>query len=303
MTRRPLIQVSIATSQEAEEAVGQLLERVLGQAPSSYTDEDTKATSATVYLEKLAVKPAALRQELRAGLRAIAGFGLDVRPARITIAKVRREDWAESWKRHFKPMAIGRALLIKPSWSRRQPKAGQAVLVLDPGLSFGTGQHATTSFCLRQLVDARTPGRVQSFLDIGTGSGILALAATKLGYRPVAAFDFDPESVRVARANARQNRVRVPFQQQDLTRVPMRCSVRYDVVCANLMYDLLQSQCRRILNRLQPKGLLVLAGILTTQFPTVRKVYETAGMVLVETTVEKEWQSGAFRRKRSTENG
>jgi ribosomal protein L11 methyltransferase len=297
MSTRPLTRISIATSQEAEEAVAQLLERLLGQTPSIYTDEETKATSATVYLEKLPIPAPALRLGLKDGLEAIAACDLDVAPGRITIKLVRREDWAESWKRHFKPLVIGSALLIKPSWSKMQPRKGQSLVVLDPGLSFGTGQHATTSFCLRQLAAARKAGAKQSFLDIGTGSGILAIAAAKLGYKPVEAFDFDPESVRVARANARQNAVRIPFAQQDLTQVPLRSATRYDVVCANLMYDLLLAQSKRILNRLQPDGLLVLAGILQTQFPAVRAAYEAAGLKLTETTVEKEWQSGAFVRK------
>ena len=144
---------------------------------------------------------------------------------------MRREDWAESWKRHFKPIEIGDALLVKPSWSKRRPRKNQAVVILDPGLSFGTGQHPTTAFCLREIVrlklakergrlarefktrhHADEPSALQSFLDIGTGSGILAIAAAKLGYQPVHAFDFDAEAVRIARANARANRVQAKSQ-------------------------------------------------------------------------------------------
>ena len=127
----------------------------------------------------------------------------------MRLNKVPPEDWAESWKRHFKPIEIGGDLLILPSWSKRKPKTGQAVVVLDPGLSFGTGQHATTSFCLNEIVKLRRSSKASelSLLDGGTGSGILAIAAAKLGYKPVEAFDFDPVSVRVARANATSNGV------------------------------------------------------------------------------------------------
>ena len=102
---------------------------------------------------------------------------------KIEIAKVKREDWAESWKRHFHPIEIGKTLLVKPSWSKKRPAKNQAVVILDPGLSFGTGQHPTTSFCLHQIARGRKNGTPRpSFLDIGTGSGILAIAAAKLGY-------------------------------------------------------------------------------------------------------------------------
>src|ERR1019366_8464695 len=159
--------------------------------------------------------------------------GLDIGPGRISLLGVSREDWAESWKLHFKPLLIGSALLLKPSWSRRRPGKGQAVVVLDPGLSFGTGRHPTTAFCLRQLVARRRSGESQSCLDIGTGSGILAIAAAKLGYAPVDAFDFDPEAVRIARANARRNGVaaRIRFQRRDLTKLPRRSARQYSLIC------------------------------------------------------------------------
>jgi len=168
--------------------------------------------------------------------------------------------------------------------------------VLDPGLSFGTGQHPTTAFCLEQIVARRKIGRRQSFLDIGTGSGILGIAAAKLGYHPVRAFDFDAAAVRVAKANACRNRVtkRTRIFRQDLIRWPLHSDAKFDVICANLTDDLLVEQSRRILNRLQPCGALILAGILKTQFARVHRTYASAGLKLIATRPEKEWQSGAF---------
>jgi ribosomal protein L11 methyltransferase len=197
------------------------------------------------------------------------------------------------------PIEIGTALLIKPSWNRRKPRKGQGMVVLDPGLSFGTGQHATTGFCLRQLVaksNHETRNSKQSFLDIGTGSGILAIAAAKLGYSPVYAFDFDPESVRVARANARKNGVlgKIQITRQDLTRIPQRSIKKYDIVCANLISNLLIAERERIISRLKPDGTLVLAGILKTEFSLVNSAYEQAGLKLIASRAEKEWRSGAF---------
>ncbi|MEW6305796.1 MAG: 50S ribosomal protein L11 methyltransferase [Verrucomicrobiota bacterium] len=290
--------MSIVTTREADEAVGELLARHFATIASTYTDEETKISTVSVYLNGAAKWSAAVKRRLAAELQLIRECGLDIGAGRIECRKVRRENWAESWKRHFQPLEIGPTLLIKPSWSRRKPKKGQAVVVLDPGLSFGTGQHATTSFCLKQLVDARQAGERQAFLDIGTGSGILAIAAAKLGYSPVKAFDFDPEAVRVAKENAAANGVarRISLQRQDLTKLPVRSAAKYDVVCANLIFDLLVAEVRRITNRLQPRGTLVLSGILTSQFGRVSKAYKGAGFRLVAERTEGEWHSGAFQR-------
>jgi ribosomal protein L11 methyltransferase len=206
-------------------------------------------------------------------------------------------NWKESWKRHFKPLEIGRHLLLRPSWSRRRAKPGQSVVVLDPGLSFGTGQHPTTTFCLRELVRARAHRKPQSFLDIGTGSGILAIAAAKLGYAPVHGFDFDPDAVRVARTNARRNRVEgsVRLGQADLSLLPLRSRQQQDVVCANLLADLLIRESARILNRVKPGGLLVLAGILEREFLELEQHYVSLGARPLRSRTEGEWCSGAYR--------
>jgi ribosomal protein L11 methyltransferase len=287
-------QISVTVAPNGEEAVAALLERLYGQSASVYVSAATREIVVTVYSPKSLAE--AKRTALRAGLNEVAAGGLEIGPAKISIQSIRREDWTESWKKFFKTIEIGRALLIKPSWSQRRPQKGQATVVLDPGLSFGTGQHPTTEFCLRQLVACHKSGQRQSFLDIGTGSGILAIAAAKLGFGPVKAFDLDPMSVRVAQANARKNRVqnRLTITRTDLTRLPVNSSTRYDLICANLLDDLLISESKRILNRLHPAGHLVLAGILTTQFPAVQKAYEKAGLSLRRSLIKREWQSGLF---------
>jgi ribosomal protein L11 methyltransferase len=135
-------------------------------------------------------------------------------------------------------------------------------------------------------------------LDMGTGSGILAIAAAKLGYAPVDAFDFDPESVRVARENARKNGVlrKIHLTQDDVTKLPLRAEKRYNVICANLISTLLIAERERILARLKPDGVLVLAGILNSEFVLVQRKFEQAGLKLIASRIEKEWRSGTFRR-------
>jgi ribosomal protein L11 methyltransferase len=290
-----LWQVSITTTPEAEEASTEALQAEFGAPASSYTDQETQVTLVSAYVEK---RPDRLSQRLkavRARLLIAKASGVRIGSGTARCVAIKRENWAESWKRHFKPVIIGGRLLLKPSWSRRKARAGQAVVVLDPGLSFGTGNHATTSFCLRELVRFTGAGG-GSFMDMGTGSGILAIAAAKLGCRPVEAFDFDPEAVRVARKNARQNRIhdRMRIFEADVTKLPVKSARQYDLVCANLISNLLVAERKRIAARVAPDGTLVLAGILKIEFLKVGKAFEALGLQLVRHRDEKEWTSGAF---------
>ncbi len=298
MNRRCIWTVSVRTAPEAEEAVAEWLEHAFNRSTASYTDARTRATSVSVYLPKKPLWTAAERERLRSELKQISGRLRNIGSGKITLARTPSEHWANSWKKHFKPIEIGLALLIRPSWSRRAPRKGAAVVEIDPGLSFGTGQHPTTEFCLRQLVARRRCAKAQSFLDAGTGSGILAIAAAKLGYAPIDALDADPDAIRIARANARQNGVgrRIRFVQQEINRLPHQSGTRYSVVCANLMADLLLTQRDRLLARLQPDGVLVMAGVLDREFCQVRSAYEAAGWLILTSRREKEWRSGSFAR-------
>jgi ribosomal protein L11 methyltransferase len=289
-------QVSISTTGEAEEAVACLLERVFQKPPSVYCDEATGARKVAVYPERLRGTARTVRADLRGALRQLQDCGLDFWPGRITVKPLRRENWAESWKRHFKPIEIGSFLLIKPGWSKRRPRKGQRVMILDPGLSFGTGHHPTTLFCLQQLARCRRPGEKQSFLDIGTGSGILAIAAAKLGYSSIEAFDHDPAAIRVSRQNVKRNRVQhcVWPQQKDLSKLKSRNVKTCDVICANLARDLVIGESSKIVSRLKPGGKLIVAGILRHQFREVQKNLRRFNLTLQVEMTDKCWHSGQF---------
>ena len=316
MKTKPLWKIAVTTTPEAEDAVAEMLGAVSGCVAATYFNAETGVSTVTIYSE---ARPASgVRASILAGLAQIKRCGLKIGSGKIAISKVRREDWAESWKRHFKPIEIGDALLVKPSWSKRRLRKNQALVILDPGLSFGTGQHPTTAFCLNEIVRLsnalvgaprrrrttarqrrrhRTPATRRSFLDIGTGSGILAITAAKLGYRPVHAFDFDAEAVRVARANARANRVRpnLKIEHDDVSKLPLRPARKYDLICANLLADLLIAERRRMAAQLNRGGTLVLAGILKTEFSRVQKAFENLGLKLVRSRSRQEWHSGSFR--------
>ncbi len=303
MTRKALWQVSVATSPEAGDAVAELLGGIFNRPTAIYTNEQTGTTIASVYCERRSEWTPARRAALARGFREARAGGLKPGTAGISTRRLAREDWAESWKRHFKAIELGPRLLVKPGWIRRRPRPGQAVVVLDPGLSFGTGRHPTTAFCLRALVKFRKPGRTQSCLDIGTGSGILAIAAAKLGFSPVVALDIDAEAVRVARENARRNRVRIELRQRDITKLPRRSRAKYDFICANLISDLLLAEMKRIAARLRPGGALALAGILKGEFSRVEKGCNRAGLRLAQAKTQGEWRSGVFRTRKSAGAG
>jgi len=302
---KPLWKVSVATTLEAEEAVSEILGGLFNRAASSYFDLEKKTCRVTVFISEK-IQPAIL-QKLRAGLKAIKSCGLETGSGKISTRKVRPEDWAESWKRHFKPIEIGRTLLIKPDWSKKRPQPNQAMVILNPGLSFGTGQHPTTLFCLEEIarnmdlalgkravaISSKNP---LSFLDIGTGSGILAISAAKLGYHPVCAIDFDSEAVRAARTNARANGVKIKLSRGDVTKLPAKPKKRFNLICANLISGLLVNERKRIVAHLNSGGVLVLAGILKSEFLEVQSSFEKAGLKLIRAKSKKEWRSGSFFR-------
>lgn len=292
--QKPLWRISITTTLEAEDAVGEMLGKLLGSTASAYFDLEARTSCVSVFSPTTLLP--AVKGRILSGLKEIESFGLRIGSGKLTVAKVKREDWAESWKRHFHPLEIGGALLVKPSWSKKRPRQNQAVVILDPGLSFGTGQHPTTSFCLNEIVRCRKNAERPSFLDIGTGSGILAIAAARLDYSPVHAFDFDPEAVRVARENTLKNKVASQLKPRrgDVTKLPLKTARQYDVVCANLIANLLIAERRRIVNRLKPGGTLVLAGILATEFAEVERAFADTGLGLVASRAENEWRSGSF---------
>lgn len=299
MKHRSLWQVSVGVPADAEEAVSRLLTEWFGTPACATYDARTGAVTVSVFLEHRPKPETVKNRAFRAGLRALIG-GRAGRP-RLRLRRLPPQDWAESWKRHFKPLLIGKKLLLKPGWSRSRPARGQVAVVLDPGLSFGTGHHPTTAFCLREVVRRRPVQGQRSFLDVGTGSGILAIAAAKLGYAPVEGFDLDPEAIRVARANARRNGVlgRLRLWQADITARTGRNRRRYDLVCANLLTPLLISAARQLADCVRPGGHLVAAGVLDAEFRTLQAAFARAGLRLCRSRRDGAWRAGTFVRDQS----
>lgn len=199
-------------------------------------------------------------------------------------ATVREEDWATAWKAYFKPIPIGR-FLIKPTWEEAVASDHQLVLELDPGMAFGTGTHATTTLCLRALEDRLKPG--MEMFDLGTGSGILAIAGAKLGAR-VKAVDLDPVAVQVARENVDLNRIAgdVEVLEGNLGTVLHGDA---DLVVANIIADVILELLPDLKKLLRPQGVFLASGIIDKRAFDVEEGLLQAGLETVERREESGW--------------
>ena len=195
-------------------------------------------------------------------------------------------DWAEAWKEFFTPLHIGR-LVIKPSWHDYSSAPGETVLELDPGQAFGTGHHPTTSMCLLLLEKYIRPG--MEVLDLGTGSGILALAAAKLGARSVLALDTDPLAVKAARENVRKNGLTAAVKVRKGTVSPRWGP--FDLIAANLTAKHVQEVLPALVSALRGGGLLIAGGIIMDRVEEVEKAFLAAGLKLRERAAEAEWRT------------
>jgi ribosomal protein L11 methyltransferase len=203
--------------------------------------------------------------------------------------EVEPDDWAEKWKEGLGPLVVGPTLAVKPTWSAYTPLAGQTVLALDPGLAFGAGQHPTTFMCLQILEEylrspARPPDRI---LDVGSGSGILSLAAAALSTAEVAAVDIDPETLPVAEENLARNNLsgRVALSVGG----PQAAAGPFDLILANLTASILIQLQPAMLEAAGGPARLILSGILNEQADDVVAAYEAAGCRLDQRRRTEEW--------------
>lgn len=210
---------------------------------------------------------------------ALTELGLTVAVDSVQAVKREDRDWAERWKQYFKPLKIGRRLWIVPSWDKQfTPPTGSVSMILDPGMAFGTGQHATTALCLKAIelyADGMNPAQRQaaSLVDVGCGTAVLAIGAAKLGIGSVLAIDNDPEAVEAAAENVRTNHVERVIKVTDQPLSSLGANEKFSFIVANILAHTLIEMRTELLSRLQPGATLVLSGILATQADEVIPAY------------------------------
>ena len=213
----------------------------------------------------------------------------------LTLSGMKEEDWANSWKKYYKPIRIAHRLMVVPTWEEYEPKEGDLILKMDPGMAFGTGTHETTRLCATLTEDYMKPGA--RVLDVGTGSGILAIAASKLGAGEVMAYDIDPVAVRVAQENCDVNDcTNVTCGISDLLAGVDTKGGLYDFVCANIVADIIVRMADDILRYMKPGGLLAVSGIIDTQAERVHEALTRGGLTHVLTRAENDWNAMLFTR-------
>ena len=263
-------------------------------ALSSYRDIEEPLTRLRIFLEDESRAPEAVRC-LR---EAMAVVGVD---APVGTGEIADEDWKLAYRRHFKTEVIGRRLVVIPQWELEGWKGDgssppRETVVIDPGLAFGTGRHETTKACLQYIDALAAEEKAASFLDMGCGSGILSIAAAKLGFYPVRGFDVDPEAVTVATENAALNGVEARFDHFALGRGKPQPGgpARYDVVAANILGPLLVRFVDEIAACVGCR--LIVSGILNELYPEVLAAYEARGFRELDHTTLGEWTTGLLAR-------
>ncbi len=269
-----------------------------------YIDDDlydlrNAETSVTVYISNDAdgMEMLSMIKEQLGALKALDRGG-EYGRLECELASVREEDWANNWKKYFKPLKIGDRLLIKPSWEQTQPDEQRVVVEIDPAASFGTGQHNTTQLCLELLEENINQG--DKLLDLGCGSGILSVSGVMLGAASSFAVDIEESAVNIAAENAAKNGISKDRYKAVCGNIiednALRCSISsgYDVVCANIVADVLIAMSPFFAGFLKSGGKLITSGIIEKRFPEVLENILKNGFTLTGKRQKDDWIACSF---------
>ena len=238
--------------------------------------------------------------ELKAELAAMKSRDAEGRLGRLEIreASVKEEDWANNWKQYFHPFPVGQNLLVMPSWETLDVPTPRQIILIDPESSFGTGQHDTTRMCLDMLDGRVCEGDLM--LDLGCGSGILSVASAKLGAKKVTCVDIDENSVKIARQNLEKNSI--PADRFEVmcgnicedAALRERIGTGYDVVCANIVADVLIAMSDYFMSFLNDDGVLIVSGIIKQRADEVFSVLKQKGFIMVGIREREDWVAAMY---------
>ena len=227
----------------------------------------------------------------------VAGLGLE-----MTVTTLAEENWEESWKDNYPPQSVGKTMVVLPYWLADTDTQGRTPIILDPGLTFGTGAHPSTQMVLETMEETVKPGA--ACLDLGSGSGILSIAALRLGAKSAIGVDIDPKAEDIARENAAYNGFAAPEftaytgnVTQDIALMDKLSQGHYDVVLVNIVADVIIGLAPVLPHFLNENSLLLCSGILDTRLTDVRAALEKAGLNILEVKAKEDWRSLCAKRR------
>ncbi|MGZ0042210.1 50S ribosomal protein L11 methyltransferase [Paenibacillus ottowii] len=245
-----------------------------------------------------------VRAQIEPRVEQLRTFDIDPGEVRYELKTVNEDDWANAWKQYFKPLRVSDHLTIKPTWEEYEPASeDEKIIELDPGMAFGTGTHPTTSLCLRTLESVIQGG--EEVIDVGTGSGILAIGAIKLGAKHVLALDLDPVAVSSARENTRLNGLeeRITIKESDLLSVlnasdpTLGIQLPVKLVVANILAEIILLFIDDVYNALEPGGIYIASGIWKNKEEAVETALKAAGFEIAEINRDEDWLAFVARKR------
>ncbi len=284
-------EISIKTTEEAEDAISNILydlgangvvieDNEIVARPNLWDYIDENQFTKKDYAKVCAYFPESsnileLTHTIEERLKETAKY-INIGEGKISVSEIDEKDWAEEWKKYYKPVEIGNIAIV-PSWEDYKAEDSKTIVRLDPGMAFGTGTHESTILCLEAIQEYVKPK--MDVLDVGTGSGILAIAAKKFLARRVLAVDIDEVAVKVAEENARLNGVEIEIKKNDLVE---GIEEKFDVVIANIVADIIKKLSKDINRVLKDDGIFISSGIIEDRLEDVLKSFEKNSLEIVE---------------------
>lgn len=303
-TREKWIEITILTPPELVEALSNFLEEmgtggVFQDVPVQDSFDGATVSTQEEVKSYLPWSRTAKKQKDRiaAYIDSLSSLFPKLEKPSLSTRTITDPDWGEQWKKYFKPLRVSGDIVIKPTWERYSPAGNDIVVDIDPGMAFGTGQHSSTRMCIAAIEDLliRDGSRGErTVLDVGTGTGILAICAAKIGVRSVTGIDIDPKAVEIAGRNIVINGVedRVEIINRDIA----LCKGSFDLIVANLISGLLIQLHEHLLSLTKPGGYIIASGLTEHDAKDVEKIFCNADVTLHDTQAEKEWVCYTFRK-------
>lgn len=295
MPENKWLKITIATDPVLVESISDYLVGVIEAGVETGARDEANYGIVTGYVEQVNPDEETVRSAVAqvesylAELAKVFGVPAPV----VSWAMIAEEDWGTNWKQHFKPFEIVRGLIIAPTWEEYRPAAGELVITMDPGMAFGTGHHATTCLSLEFLQKTLAGRSGLRLLDVGTGTGILGMAAVLFGAAKVLGIDNDPEAVAAASENVERNGLQ---KRMAVSLAPISMvSECYEVVVANIVHDVLMAMADDLTRVTESGGSLILSGILSGgQVENIIAGFTGRGFVLADQAHRKEWAALRF---------